>query len=215
MKCHRAPKPVLCAAGRSFLALGLALALSACASGYGTVTRSISQPDIAAAYLPLLAKVHLGFDTAVGAAMMIRPGIAVTNAHNDNLLDSKLVIGKAAQSDLLFFRSNGGPPPPTAAPVVGGAVTAYGQGTDGKLRFAHGVVRQIVKVAGYDASPYFIFAAEAGPGYSGGPVIDASGKLIGITFGYKDQGRERLMYAYDMTRVLAELSRLEKALPHS
>ena len=202
-------------AGRRSLVLVALLGLAGCASGYGTLTPSISQPGIAAAYLPLRAKVHLGIDTAVGAAMVIRPGIAVTNAHNANLLDSRLVIGKAGQSDLLFFRSKDAPAPATASPVVGQAVTAYGQGTDGKLRFAHGAVRQIVKVQGYDASPYFIFTADAGPGYSGGPVIDASGKLIGITFGYKDQGSERLMYAYDMTRVMAELSLLEKRRPQS
>lgn len=195
------------------MALFMALALSGCATGYGTVAPSIAQPGIAAAYLPLSARVHLGIDKAAGAAMVIRPGIAVTNAHNDNLLDSRLVIGKAAQSDLMFFRADGGPPPAIAAPVVGEAVTAYGQDTEGKLRLARGAVRQIVKVPGYDASPYFIFAADAGPGYSGGPVIDAAGRLIGITFGYKDQGSERLMYAYDMTRVLAELSRLEKGGP--
>lgn len=197
------------------LTLSLALSLAGCVSGYGAVAPAISQPGIAAAYLPLRAKVHLGIDTAVGAAMVIRPGIAVTNAHNANLLDSKLVIGKASQSDLLFFRSNGGPAPATAAPVVGQAITAYGQDTNSRLRFARGVVRQIVKVQGYDSSPYFIFAADAGPGYSGGPVIDASGKLVGITFGYKDQGSERLMYAYDMTRVMAELSLLEKRRPQS
>ena len=193
----------------------LAGALAGCATGYGAVAPAIDQPGIAAAYLPLFARVHLGFDKAAGAAMVIRPGIAVTNAHNDNLLDPKLVIGKAGQSDLLFFRSSGGPPPATAMPVVGEAVTAYGQDTEGKLRLAHGVVRQIVRVQGYDSSPYFIFAADAGPGYSGGPVIDPSGRLIGITFGYKDQGSERLMYAYDMTRVLAELSLLEKTRPQS
>ena len=68
-------------------------------------------------------------------------------------------------------------------------------------------------VPGYDASPYFIFAGNAGPGFSGGPVIDATGKLIGITFGYKDQGGKRLIYAYDVARVLAELSAAGKS-PH-
>jgi S1-C subfamily serine protease len=173
-------------------------------------TRTIVQPGIAAAYLPLSGHVHLGLDRAAGAAMMIRPGIAVTNAHNANLLDPKSVIGTATQSDLMFFRANGGPPPATAAPVMGEAVTAYGQDTDGRLRLAHGVIRQIVMVQGYSTSPYFIFAGNAGPGFSGGPVIDSDGKLIGITFGYKEQGSERLIYAYDLTRVLTELSLVEK-----
>jgi S1-C subfamily serine protease len=176
-------------------------------------TRAIAQPGIAAAYLPLSGHVHLGLDPAAGAAMMIQPGIAVTNAHNANLVDSKRVIGVGTQSDLLFFHADGGSPPATAAPVVGEAVTAYGQDLDHKLRLAHGVVRQIVMVPGYSTSPYFIFAGNAGPGFSGGPVIDPDGKLIGITFGYKDQGSERLIYAYDVTRVLTELSLVEKE-PH-
>ena len=37
-----------------------------------------------------------------------------------------------------------------------------------------------------------------------------SGRLVGITFGYKEEGRQRLIYAYDMSRVQAELSALQK-----
>ena len=189
----------------------LALGLAGCATAYGVAAPRIAQPDIAGAYLPLSARIHLGLTKAAGAAMMIQPGIAVTNAHNANLLDSDSVIGTAGQSDLMFFHARGGPPPPSAVPVVGEAVTAYGQDTSGKLRLAHGVVRQIVMVPGYSTSPYFIFAGDAGPGFSGGPVIDGAGKLVGITFGYKDEGKTRLIYAYDVARVLAELSLLEKA----
>jgi hypothetical protein len=189
----------------------LVLCLAGCATPSGVATRAISQPGIAAAYLPLSGRVHLGLDPAAGAAMMIQPGIAVTNAHNANLVDPKSVIGTATQSDLLFFHANGGPGPATAAPVKGEAVTAYGQDTDGRLRLANGVVRQIVMVQGYSTSPYFIFAGNAGPGFSGGPVIDPDGKLVGITFGYKDQGSERLIYAYDITRVLTELSLVENS----
>jgi hypothetical protein len=193
-----------------FLVLGLA----GCATPSGVATPAIAQPGIAAAYLPLSGHVHLGLDRAAGAAMMVRPGIAVTNAHNANLLDPKSVIGTATQSDLMFFHAKGGPPPATAAPVVGEVVTAYGQDTGGKLRLAHGVIRQIVMVQGYSTSPYFIFSGNAGPGFSGGPVIDPDGKLVGITFGYKDQGSERLIYAYDLTRVLTELSLVEKEPRH-
>ena len=41
--------------------------------------------------------------------------------------------------------------------------------------------------------------------------MNLSGRLVGIVFGYKDQGRERLIYAYPMSRVDAELSALPKA----
>jgi len=154
--------------------------------------------------------VHLGIDSADGAAVVITPGIAVTNAHNANLLDPKIVIGVRQDYDLLFFRTPRSASPQTAAPVIGQSVTAYGQGEDRELRIAHGVVREIKQCPGCTAPAYFIFAGNAGPGFSGGPVLDRSGKLVGITFGYKDQGRERLIYAYEMSRVRAELSALGK-----
>jgi len=161
---------------------------------------NISEPGIAAAYIPL----HRGgaISHAEGAAMVIAPGVAVTNRHNRDLLSSDLLIGAAKDYDLLFFRDRRSAAPMTAAPMIGEAVTAYGQGADADLRQAHGVVRAI------RAPDYFTFAGDAGPGFSGGPVLDASGKLIGITFGYKDEGPERLIYAYPMARVLDEYSRL-------
>ena len=77
---------------RSSFAL-LCLALTACATASGLPAARIAEADIAAAYLPLKGRVHLGVDRAAGAAMVIAPGIAVTNAHNANLVDPKSVIG--------------------------------------------------------------------------------------------------------------------------
>jgi hypothetical protein len=170
----------------------------------------IAEPGIAAAYLPLEGHVRLGLEKIAGAAMVVAPGIAATNAHNANLIDPGRVIGTAASSDLMFYRVAGDATPPTALPRVGEAVTAYGQSTDGSLRTAQGTVRQIVTIQGYADSPYFIFTGQAGPGFSGGPVVDGSGRLVGIVFGYQDKGGERLIYAYDMVRVGAELSRLSR-----
>jgi S1-C subfamily serine protease len=188
-------------------------ALAGCATMAGRPVAKIAEPGIEGAYLPLKGRIHLGIDRAAGAAMVIAPGIAVTNAHNANLLDPKSVIGQARDYDLLFFRVLQNSPAPTAAPVKGEAVSAYGQDTDENLRIAHGVVLQIVTCPGCDAPAYFTFAGDAGPGFSGGPVVDGAGNLIGITFGYKDQGPERLIFAYDMGRVRAELSVVQKRGP--
>jgi hypothetical protein len=196
---------------RQFFLLFAMISLAGCATPSGQLAQHIAEPDIAAAYMPLLGHVHLGLDRAAGVAMVFQPGVAVTNAHNANLLDPDSVIGTATLSDLMYFRAGSVPPPATAMPVVGAAVTAYGEDVDGELRIAHGKVVEIAVTPGYAASPYFIFQGDAGPGFSGGPVVDSSGKLIGITFGYKDEGKKRLIYAYDMARVRAEFSGLPNA----
>jgi hypothetical protein len=187
--------------------------LAACATSSGVPAARIAEPEIAAAYLPLHGRVNLGIDTADGAAMVIAPGIAVTNAHNRRFVSGP-VIGEAAQSDLLFFRVVRSAAPTTAMPVVGAGVTAYGQGADAELRVARGVVREIATAPGYDIARWFTYEAKlgeanAGPGFSGGPVVDASGRLVGITFAYKDEGGKRLIYAYDMARVRAELQAVQ------
>src|SRR3954471_21520429 len=113
---------------------GFLLIASGCAGSSGQPATAIAQPDIAAAYLPLHARVHLGIDTADGAAMVIAPGIAVTNAHNANMLEAKNIIGTRHDYDLLFFRTAKSAAPQTAMPVIGQGVTAYGQGGDQELR---------------------------------------------------------------------------------
>jgi hypothetical protein len=196
--------------------LGCAV-LAGCATSSGEPAARVAEPGIAAAYLPLHGRIHLGLDSADGAAMVVAPGIAATNAHNSNLVDPKSVIGTVHDYDLMFFRTRRGTPPATAPVALGLPVTAYGQGGDADLRIAHGVVREIQKCPGCTAPAYFVFTNpargddDAGPGFSGGPVLDASGRLVGITFGYKDSGHQRLIYAYDMSRVRAELSAFQKA----
>jgi len=182
------------------------LSLTGCASSSGAPADGIPQPDIAAAYIPLRGGNVLSH--AEGAAMVIAPGIAVTNGHNRNLVPSEIVIGQSRDYDLLFFRDARSTQVVTAEPQPGSTVEAYGQGVDGNLRAAHGVVRAIQTCSGCVAPAYFVFAGNAGPGFSGGPVLDPAGRLIGITFGYKNEGSERLVYAYPIARIRAELSAL-------
>jgi hypothetical protein len=187
----------------------VAIFLAGCATSSGVPASYISEPAIAAAYIPL----HRGsvLAHADGAAMAIVPGIAVTNGHNRNLVSPDAVIGEARDYDLLFFRTAHPAAEAGDDPRIGDAVSAYGQGVDGELRQARGRVRSIRECAGCSVPAYFIFAGNAGPGFSGGPVLDNAGRLIGIIFGYRQEGSERLIYAYPMSRVRAELSSLPRA----
>lgn len=186
--------------------LAILLVLAGCATSSGVPVADIPEAPIAAAYIPLRHGNVLSHED--GAAVAIAPGVAVTNGHNRNLVDPRTVIGEARDYDLLFFHDRQSAVTETAEPRVGETVSAFGQGADGDLRLARGVVKVIQSCAGCAAPAYFTFAGDAGPGFSGGPVLDASGQLIGITFGYKDEGRSRVIYAYPMDRVRAELSAL-------
>jgi hypothetical protein len=200
----------------------VALALAGCAGPSGEPAPGFVNHDVQRAYIPLEGTVYLIFE-GDAAAVSIGEGMAVTNAHNANLLDPKMVIGKSADYDLLFFHADTATSKMKEAPPrVGQKVIAYGQGRGGELRKAEGVVTRLdapvkalcVKCAEQTA---FTFEGNAGPGFSGGPVVDAAdGHLIGIVFGYLDEGGTkgaRVMYAYTMRRVLAELNKVEGKMP--
>lgn len=203
-------------AGTRVLALAPALMLCACVGSAGLPSPGFVNPRISAAYMPLATREYALFEHW-GAAVEVAPGIAVTNAHNANLLPDGVILAQSHDYDLLFFRSPGRTPAPTAAAKVGEAVIAYGQGEDGDLRQARGVVRDLASPVaarcGTCAPQYTLaFDADAGPGFSGGPVVDAkTGAVLGITFGYRDGeegGKGRWMFAYDMGLVRAEMHRL-------
>ena len=199
----------------------LALALAGCAAPSGEPAAGFVSPKIAGAYIPLEGPVLLIFE-GDAAAVSLGGGVAVTNAHNANLIDAKSVIGKSANYDLLFFHTDKASAElATAAPTVDQRVIAYGQAGGGALRKAEGIVTRLdapveALCRKCDVQSAFTFEGNAGPGFSGGPVLDATdGKLLGIVFGYVDQpgGKGRTMYAYTMERVSAELEDVARTLP--
>ena len=199
----------------------LALALAGCSTPSGEPAAGFTSPKVADAYIPLEGPVFLIFK-GDAAAVSLGGSIAVTNAHNANLLDAKSVIGKSANYDILFFHTMKATGElPTAEPKVGGRVIAYGQSGGGALRKAEGNITRLdapveALCPKCEVQSAFTFEGNAGPGFSGGPVLDAAdGKLLGIIFGYVDDqpGKRRIMYAYTMARVLAEMEEVARTLP--
>jgi len=203
---------------RALPGLVLILALAGCATSSGERAQGFVKPELASAYIPLEGISYLLVQSR-GAAFVIAPGIAVTNAHNAGIVASQSVIGISRNYDLLYFRVDRSIAMASSSPWAGERVIAYGQGAHGELRRAEGVVRMLdapvearCRTCAIQAA--FTFEGDAGPGFSGGPVVDAqSGNLVGVTFGYLDPNGRRLMYAYPMTRVRDELATILGHLP--
>jgi hypothetical protein len=195
-----------------------AFLLVACAGPSGQPATGFVSREAAAAYIPLHGSKYVVL-TGEAAAVSLGGGIAVTNAHTANLVNSRDVIGTSRDYDLMFFHTERSAVLATAAPREGARVIAYGQYEEA-LRIAEGNVTHLdapvePNCDGCAVQSAFTFEGNAGPGFSGGPVLDpADGKLVGIVFGYTDgdDGR-RTIYAYTMARVNAELRKIEDKLP--
>lgn len=203
---------------RRILAAGLALLLAGCAVSYGERAAGFLNPQIASAYIRLEGVTHLVLEDRA-AAFVVAPGVAVTNAHNAAIIGTAPIIGTSRNYDLLYFHVARNPTVATSAPVAGESVIAYGEGASGELREAHGTIQRLnasveARCETCSVQTAFTFEGEAGPGFSGGPVVDAkTGKLVGITFGYLDPAGRRTMYAYPISRVRNELATIMHALP--
>jgi hypothetical protein len=171
------------------------------------------------AYIPLHGSRDVILDS-VATATVIAPGIAVTAAHAANLVPGNAIIGRSADYDLLFFRTDRQVAPPLGRVKLGAVVTAYGRGEAGDVREAAGPVRAVDapmtrECDGCAPETVMMYEAQAGRGFSGGPVFDRqTARLVGITFGYKDgidpdHPEARVMYAYGMDQVFQELRKAE------
>ncbi len=186
--------------------------LVSCAStgGAGYPADGFISVDVAKIYIPLRQTTLMG--ERYGAATVIYPGIAATNAHNANLVNGQDDMGRSPSGyDMMFFRDGtpitGGPAlHDVGDPEPGEEVILYGQGANGTLRMASGLVDQL-------SPSTFTILANAGKGFSGGPVVNAkTGRLLGITYGFMDmdaQGGQRSMYAFRITSVLSEYASLQ------
>ena len=105
----------------------------------------------------------------------------------------------------------------------GQTVIAYGTGAGAETREARGIVAGLDETVpphweGCPPQHVMVFDADAGGGFSGGPVVDAeTGAVVGVTFGYLDgkaSGGGRRMYAYNIDLGMAEMHRLLDVREH-
>jgi hypothetical protein len=201
---------------RSFTVLALAAALLGSCVSTGERSVAFVTPDLAESYIPLYMGTPIG-SSRFAAAIVIARNIAVTNDHNLNLISPDSLIARSPAYDLLFFRTERTHAVAITSPKVGQAVIAYGQNGRDRRREAKGIVRELNALAipvcdGCPERTTITYDAEAGEGFSGGPVVDvASGGVVGITVGYLDGAAVdggRRMYAMDIDFVMAELRRL-------
>ena len=192
----------------------LGLMLAACSAGQPS--SGFIRPELMAAYIPLSERHNLIFGRW-GAGFAIAPNVGVTNDHNLNFIPADRLLARSRDYDLLFFRTDEPTVPPHAQPRMGEPVIAYGQGSNDSLREAKGKIAALgehvdPRCSGCPAQRALVFEADAGRGFSGGPVVDAeTGAVLGVTFGYLDgkAGADaRRMYAYDIDLVMAEMHRL-------
>jgi S1-C subfamily serine protease len=197
----------------------VAAGLAACAQTVGEPSAGFLNDALAASYHPLSGTSFLVAEHW-GAGITIAPNIAVTNAHNANLLPESAILGRSRDYDLLFYRVAADIPAPMGHADVGAPVVAYGQGGSNELREAKGVIRALQapvapRCPACNWQYAIAFDAAAGPGFSGGPVVDArSGAVVGLVFGYRDGdtgAMGRRMFAYDIALVMEEMRRLVPA----
>ena len=204
---------------RSFTVLALAAVLVGGCVSTGVRSIAFITPELSESFIPLYMGTRFG-TSRFAAAVVIAPNVAVTNDHNLNLVSPDTVIARSPSYDLLFFRTERPRAVKITSPRVGQTVIAYGQDGLRGRREAKGVVRELnARVLptcdGCPERATVTYDAEAGTGFSGGPVVDiASGGVIGITVGYLDgaaEGGGRRMYAMDLDFVMAEMRRLVPA----
>lgn len=218
-----------------------------CYSGawLGLLRSSCAMPFAAVAGTPLAATSNnylaivngIGIFRGTGSAVILRPGLAITSAH---VVEGRQrltafssqgpvelsVVGISQRMDLAALAAPEcmGDELPVRSPQPGEPVWAMGTTKGSLAPVASGRVEATtarVCLEAQSADGQFqqglMYAAKAGPGYSGGPVVNAEGALVGVTegiytrmFGELPRAWPRLprMFAYHAAEVASEAERL-------
>ncbi len=192
--------------------VSMAVAISACGSGSGaglgpptsttaTAVEPASQPSPREVARRFTVRVRSVSCDGVGAAsgFMAGPDILVTNRHvvdGADHLDVETwdgrtvplgVAGQASFADLGVVQVTGeAPPAPELAPSApprGAAVFAAGYPEGGRFRLTRGEVVDLSRnLALGNAGGTLRITSEVRPGNSGGPLFDASGRVVGVVY---------------------------------
>lgn len=136
--------------------------------------------------------------TRFASQTVIAPHWAVTNAHADGIASG--LTAESRTSDLALVAIDGGAPLPFGTPHNGDHVTIYGAGCGGDQRVATGTIMDTkvyqcwgkpgaddpanpCKGGGLGVTYAMLLVANAGPGFSGGPIINDAGELVGVMEG--------------------------------
>ena len=164
-----------------------------------TVLDEISASITLAGDAPGASVVGIGQRWGVGSGIVLGDGRVLTNAHNvrgsqvtvtfaDGRTAEGTVAGHDIDGDLAVIQTDTGPAAPlawaTSAPVTGTLVFALanlgGRGLRVPFGFVSGVDRSFRGPRGVRITGSLEHTAPLLPGSSGGPVLDASGQLLGI-----------------------------------
>lgn len=144
------------------------------------------------------AVVRIGRGPGRGAGVVVAPGLIATNAHNlrgpettvtftDGRVDVGRVAGADVDGDVAVLSVATGDAEPLEwgeAPVVGLPVFALAAGAPGGVRLSFGLVSSVGQAfrgpRGRRIAGSFEHTAPMRRGSSGGPVVDASGRMVGI-----------------------------------
>lgn len=165
-----------------------ALALGACSAG-----QPLSAPPAS------LTNLHDGIGPIGRFASMttISSDWALTNAHADGIASGLRYEAPTADLALVALPDPAGAPLPRGTVQAGDAVTMYGTGATGGARIAHGTVLDaqaficwgkpaagdadnVCKRSGLGIEWALVISGDAGPGFSGGPIVNQAGELVGI-----------------------------------
>lgn len=147
--------------------------------------------------LPLGSAVALDETHFITAAHVLPAGSGSFRLlHGDGLHDERAVlVGRSERADLALLRTRAGFARPAAIaqarPRSGAPVWAAGTPTLGAAVASGAVARPAVEVEGMGRG--FTAKMPALMGYSGGPVVDASANLVGLTSAMLNPGGARLL----------------------